>query len=564
MVVIKQRGYLRYVYKLHTARLRKAKWNLTLDVKQAQQTGEVISLAESQTIRFIEEIDGIDREAASKKLTDCKAELKDARKNPRSRALLERVSEIYREMHELQFCPEYLCLVCDSEKDYRRACEGFFVNGMEYRRLLGTSGGVKQSTIVFVSTHTRHGVPLIDALRHKINNGRDMSMTYIPAKLEAYMALTCSSSTPVEWPKGVAVVKDCMTKFRDDYVLLEDSPDGGEPVATDIIGGELEMDASDGYGLMSPVLAARWSRELDLPYTAAGFCVRNAFCKGMVYAFDFERFAEEVAGSYIIEDVWGNQVDVRNVELILTESMLKLWDAYKSIEDYTAACVENGYEFSITKATPERLDTVRRLNYQFIQSYHLTDEDIWELIEPTVTELSDAMGGDVNRALLFLRGKDVTSHTARLDPYDFVSALMIADEMIYDPYVCSRIKQLINKRVNEAKFGKIYVHGNYSIISGDPYALCQNMFGLPVTGLLSYGEVYNAYWREKGVPEAVCFRAPMSSHRNIRRVKICQSDKAADWYQHMPTVTIFNAFDTMCMALNGADKILSPASETAQ
>lgn len=546
------------MYKLHSARLRKAKWNLTLDVRQAQQTGEVISLAESQTIRFIEEIDGIDRDAASKKLTDCKAELRDARKNPRPRALSTRVHEIYQEMHEIQFCPEYLCLVCDSERDYRRACEGFTVNGMEYRRLLGTSGGVKQSTIVFVATHTRHGVPLLDALRAKINNGRNQELQYIPAKLEAYMALTCSSSTPVSWPRGVAVVRDCLTKFYDDYVLLEDSPDGGEPVATDIRGGELEMDASDGFGLMSPALSRQWSRELDLHYAAAGFCVRNAFCKGMVFSFDFHRFAEEVAGSFVIEDVWGNPVDVRDVDLILTESMLKLWDAYSSIEQYTAACEENGYSFAITKATPEKLETARRLNYQFIQSYHLTDEDIWELIEPTVTELSDAMGGDVNRALLFLRGKDMTAHTVKLEPYDFVSALMISDEMIHDPYVCSRIKQLIKKRVTEAKFGKIYVHGNYSIISGDPYALCQNMFGLPVTGLLAAGEVYNAYWRNAEGPEAVCFRAPMSSHRNIRRVRIANSDATREWYRYMNTVTIFNAFDTMCMALNGADKIIVP------
>ncbi len=39
--------------------------------------------------------------------------------------------------------------------------------------------------------------------------------------------------------------------------------------------------------------------------------------KGMVFTFDFLDFAEKVAGSYMVKDAWGNDVDIRNVELIL-------------------------------------------------------------------------------------------------------------------------------------------------------------------------------------------------------------------------------------------------------
>ena len=80
---------------------------------------------------------------------------------------------------------------------------------------------------------------------------------------------------------------------------------------------------------------------------------------------------------------------------------------------------------------------------------------------------------------------------------------MIEPRMIHDPYVRRKIYNMIKKRITDAKIGVINVHGNYSIISGDPYALCQSMFGLPVTGLLRSGEIYRV--AKEGNPDAVLF-----------------------------------------------------------
>ena len=66
----------------------------------------------------------------------------------------------------------------------------------------------------------------------------------------------------------------------------------------------------------------------------------------------------------------------------------------------------------------------------------------------------------------------------------YIKALMIDRRMLNDPFVRNNIYQLIRNRINEAKVGVLKVHGNYSIVSGDPYALCQHIFELPVTGLL--------------------------------------------------------------------------------
>ncbi len=311
----------------------------------------------------------------------------------------------------------------------------------------------------------------------------------------------------------------------------------------------IELDASDGYGIMLPALAERWSKELGLDYVMSGANTRASFEKGMVFTFDFLDFAEQVSHQYYFQDVWGNTVDIRQVELILTESMLKLWDSYESMDDYLSCCEENGYTFCITKVTPKDLENERNLNYQFIQSFQLSDDDIDELISPTMSELEDVLGGNWERAVLFMCGLGLTPENAMRAEDGIAKAIMADRRMMDDPYVRSHIYQLIQKRIDEAKVGVLKVHGNYSIILGDPYALCQSIFGLPVTGLLKAGEIYSEYWR--GSDELVCFRAPMTTHENIRRVHPCNSTLAQYWYRYIHTGTIFNAWDTAMAALNG-------------
>ena len=149
-------------------------------------------------------------------------------------------------------------------------------------------------------------------------------------------------------------------------------------------------------------------------------------------------------------------------------------------------------------------------------------------------------------------GKAEDKYQLALDLFDV--RLMIEPEMINDPYVRNRIWQMLRKRVKEAKVGVIRVHGNYSIISGDPYALCQSMFGMEVTGLLKAGELYNKYWIDKGTPCVSCFRAPMTAQNNVVKLKVACNEDTEYWYRYMNTCTILNAWDTTTHATNGADK----------
>lgn len=544
-ILSKQLACQKYIFKLHSSRLRKARWNLTLPIAEARKNDEVISLADSQVLRWLDELNGItDADSMAREI---KMEIRSLRKEQNSVQNRRRIKKLYAELDDIQFKPDYLCVIIDKEKDYRRACRGFTINGMKYHRLLGTNGGVKNETIVFVSD--RHG----DEIRRRIENGRDQTKEMVPAKLEAYKALTCSASIPVSMPNGILVVSDCETEFLSDIIYLNDEADG-EPVMEERRNVLVQLNESDGYGLMLPALAQRWSEELGLDYLVSGVNTRFCWEKGMVFTFDFLDFAEKIAGTYLVKDAWGNDVDIREVELILTTSMLKLWDSYASCEDYVRNCVDNGYTFGIAKTCPKELETERTLNYQFIQSYDLSDEDIEELIRPTMEEIQDVLYGDATKTVLFLKGAGLNENNVERMDNDYIKALMIEPSMLDDPYVQSSVYQMIKNRINEAKVGVLKVHGNYSIVCGDPYSLCQHIFGLEVTGLLSAGEIYNKYWCDYGSERLACFRAPMTCHNNIRLVRPHRSEQAEYWYRYMTACTLFNSWDTAAHALNGMDK----------
>lgn len=544
ITLAKQQTCQKFIFKIHTTRLRKARWNLTLPLQEARKNDEIISLADSLVLRWIDEINVIvDADDRAKRI---KSEIRHLRKTGTGIHAKREIRRLYEELDDIQFKPDYMCLIIDREKDYYRACRGFTINGVKYKRLLGTNGGVKNSTIVFVSTNVH------DEIQKRIDNGRDLTKKLVPAKLEAYKALACSASIPVSFPKGILVVDDCNTIFPDDVIYLDDECDG-EPVMEFLKDYPIELVDSDGYGLMHPDLAQRWSDELGLDYLMSGCNTRNSWEKGMLFTFDFREFAQEVAGKYIVKDAWGNEADVRNVEMILTTSMLKLWDSYESCNHYIQCCNENHYTFGVTKVCPKELESERNLNYQFIQSYDLTDEEIEELIKPTMDEIKDVLGLDLAKTILFLKGSGLNEDNIRRIENDFAKALMIEPRLIDDPYVLSSIYQLIKHRIDRAKVGVIKVHGNYSIISGDPYALCQSIFGLEVTGLLKDGEIYNKYWIDRGAERLACFRAPMTAHGNIRLVTPHRSAEAFKWYKYMNACTVLNCWDTVAHALNGAD-----------
>ena len=537
---------IRHLFKLNSSRIIDANFDLTLTYGEAVRNAEVIALASSTTLRMIDNINGknsFEKEKEIKELKEKKKELLN-KKNTRTNKI--KIKEINEKIHKEIFIEDYLCIVMETKGDYDKLLKGFKVNGIEYQRLLSTSGGVKKSTIVFCSKRVH------DKLYSQLNAERNPNIKFVPAKLEAYISLACSASFPVSKPNGILVVGEPMTHFKED--VIEVNGQGVvRPNVRYVDDYEIEHNACDGMGLMLPSLAKRWSEEVQEDYMIAGCCLRQAFTKGMIFTFDFHQFADEVAHYDIVTDVWGNQHNIKDIELILTTSMLKLWSSYDSVDDWLEKTLSNDHTFAITKITPEKLDEEQTLNYQFLQSLELSDEDIEELCKPFLDSIDGIMNKDYRQSLLYLRGVDLKEKSVLRPPFDFTTAMMLDESMLNDPYIYSKIKHNISNRIDRAKMGVLPVRGNFSIISGDPYLLCEYVFGFEPTGLLKKGEFYSKFWNDKGVKETVAMRAPMTSHNNIQQCKMVNDERVNKWFKYMDTVFILNAWDSTCDKLNGAD-----------
>lgn len=538
-----------YIFKIQSARLRKAKWKLNLSLQEARENNELVALGNSQVLRWIDEINGTpDRAEESARIM---SEIRAFRKKEASAANRNAIRKLYAELDQVQFYPDYLTVVFDKNSDYRRACKGFSVNGVNYKRLVGTAGGIKNATIVFVSEK------VYSILYERIDNGRNHEVKLNAAKFEAYRALTCSHTIPVSLPKGIAVVHDCHTLLRENVIVVDDSCEG-EPKVEYTKDYEIDNNACDGFGMILPSVARRWSEELGLGYVACGFNHRYAYSKGMLFTFDFVEFAEQVAHQDTITDVWGQEYNIHDIEMIIPESVLKLWMCYDSFEQYMSCCEKNHYQFGIPKMCPQELEDMHSLNYQFLASYTMTDDDIDELIAPTINMIDDVLDGDYRKAILYFKGTKLREDSKlvsmdRLSDFGPLDSLLIDKRMYDDPFIKSVLRGMIRKRITDAKIGVIDVHGNYSIVLGDPYALCQSMFGMEVTGLLKSDELYNQYWADDGAPEVVGFRAPMSAHNNIRKCKVADRPDVRYWYRYITTGTVINAFSSVPAAMNGMD-----------
>lgn len=546
----------RLILKVSSLTLRNNNWNYNISLDQAKRNEEVIALGDSQCLRFIRDIIGY--QYTEEDIYKTKKHIEILKRKKNTDKVREEIQKAYDKLDDMLFVSDYVSIVFKSKKDFDYACKkGFYINGKKFKRLIGTTGGVKQSVVQFCNEEIH------EELNRRMENGWNKNTPIVPAKFEAYKALSCSVSTPVTMPRMI-IIKDGSVNIKDNVIKVGDNGEGGFNVEYNVP-YEAEKQFTDGAGMMTPEMAMQWAIDLGqyyidkdgnkvVDYIPSGYNTRFSYSKGVLACFDFKAFAEEVANEYMIEDCWGHMRDVREADVILTDNMMKLTAAYSSMEDYLENCHKNGYEFCITKITPKELEKKRNTNYQYLQSYEdMSDNDIEKLISETVENINGALGDDIRKAILFTRGSHITEGAIRKTDPDFTKALMIDENVINDSYVKQQIYKMISRKINDAKMGVLQISGNYAMIVGDMYALCQHMFKMPVTGLLGFGEFYSGNWLKQGIDEVIAFRSPMTSHNNIRRLKFISNPETDKWFKYLDTMIVFNAFDTTCDALNGAD-----------
>lgn len=560
---------------------------------QALKSGCVISLADSQMLKTIREVTNhqVDYGQLEFWITEKNRLKKSKTKNKdRKKQIYKTLQQLNTNIYNTMYIPEYISVVMDNKKHYAYIyANGFYFNGIHYSRFSCSASQARVSTVIFIRTDIK------EKCKMKLDNGRDLTMPLAPSKYNAYFGLYSSAIKEVTTPR-FCIVKDCEeTRPVDVDFVTETDPKEDDYIEPRTI--NVKFNLFDGSGLISPEMAEQWGKDLSLDYTPCQFCVRWSFTKGMVNEFDFRAFCEtEVPESeqeawfdelydnglleelenrtgkeyfcedvrYLVTDVYDKLVDLRDIDVILSESQVKLWNAWKSQEDFERCCSENHIVFGVTRPSPKEDKKVLMTNYQFLQTLKMNDEDIEALCKDTIDYIQKVSLGsdtghqmDIYYTLLFMLGENLSYDSVKAylkssDNY-WLKSLFVDHSLIYDKYSKEKIRDCIVRRIEQACLGKILVPGNFQCIVPDNYAYMQWITRQKVVGLLKAGEGFCQFWNEQDVKKVDCMRSPLTHFSEHGIDSLVDNEFTKKWFKYSYSGYICNIHDAFTMVHAGSD-----------
>lgn len=531
-----------YIYKFDSNFLDKNKYNITLSFKKAKENNQIIAVSDSQMLRSIRDIQN--RYIDKYKLELLFNKREDIKNLPSSKVNSDLIKDINKQINTMMFVPEYVSVVISNKNHYKKIFKnGIVINNKKYHRFSCSASQARVNTIILVLDDIR------EELYKRLNNGRhDKALN--PSKFNAYLGLSSSATIPVSTPR-VCVVPDCIISRK---TLVNYVTEVDKPLEDDIIEekyADIDYNYFDGMGLITPEQSSKWALELGLDWVPSEWCIRNAWIKGMVCTFPIKEFCEKVNnGKYTIETIYKNEdgtpklADLRNIDVIISESQFKMAGCYDSYEEYERNCITNKLSWGISRYTPKYDKNCLYLNYQSIQTLKLSHDDIINLCDETVKWIKGVTRDDIMHTILFLMGKSVSKNGIeefiRSSDNYWLKSIIVNNNLTKDPYISGKIYDNIINKIKNACLGKIAVEGNYQVIVSDPYAMMQHVCGIEPTGLLNENEYYSAYWNRKGVKTVDSMRSPLTyrSEHNILDLK--ESDELNHWYRYLTTGIVVN------------------------
>lgn len=553
-----------YTLKFKSSRLKEFGYEVDITFDEAKEFKEVIALADSQILRSIRDItkhnvkyDKVERLYSERKL--CQKRLL---KNKDVKFFSDRISEVQNKINRTMFIPNYITVVIEHTTHYDYMYNNGFsitIDGVkrDYRRVSCSAGQARISTVAFASTD------IIDELKRRINNDRDINHKLAPSKFNAYFGLSGSATKRVSEPKFI-VVKDFEndTEFMANYVTETDwdKDDTIEVKST----GKMSMNRTDGMGLISPTQSKKWADELGLDWIPSQWCIRQSFVKGMLCTFDIHKFCKEKnKGCYIVDTIYKDQndkyikADLREYDVILSESQFKLWDSFSSADEYIDRYHKNKLYWAVSQYTPKEAKDVLKMNYQFIQTLDLKQKDVENLCSQFVDWIEGVSYNNVPYMLLFLLGinndEEKIREFLRSSQNYWIKSLIVNPELKNDKYIRTKIRELIKTKIQNGCIGDVFVDGNFQVLVSDPYGYMQHVCGQEVTGLLKQNEFYSNYWNERKVTQVDGMRSPLTYRSEHVLLNLRSDDEVNTWYKYCKLGIILNYHGHECVNFAGSD-----------
>lgn len=439
-------------------------------------------------------------------------------------------------------------------------------NGKKYKRIIVSSSHSRTQKAMLVAENIWD--KSMDILLCGINP--DIEYKFM-SKWNSYIGLAATDSIPVSMPNIVIVDdKEIRMKAKVDVVREVDTwdKDGNINRKFSVLRDKVKRiptNLFDGAGIVTVKKAEEWSKELNLDYIPASFQFRCIPClKGKLYTMPVEEFAKTYNVSKII-DIKGKEWDLfeDKIDCILTKSQFKFHNLYQSVEEWRKEFEKtvHGYErkFNISEydvAFSELQDTTV-MAYQPLQTLSFTEKKIGKLCAPTVKGYASACSSVEG----FLKFRGICSEDDKDNDIEwsgfpsYYHAMYYNHSLFNDEFIKKKVKQDLKSAKERSYVGKIAVNGNYQTLTPDLFALMQHIFGLPVTGLLKYNQIYSNYWNHhlEGTPWVDIIRSPHIAMEHSP-VQVVTSGQMEKWFAYQKTGIIIAVFgNTIALKANSAD-----------
>lgn len=550
----KQMQYL--TLKFNSDRLKKFNYDIQISLEEAIDNKELIAVFENQLIDCI--LDIKDSHVEQKEMDKIKSEISKLNKMDSSEENSSKIKELHDKINALIYVPEYITIEMFNKGQYKHLYKkGVRINGIKYKRFNSSASQARVNTVLFIAE------TVFDELRKRTDNGRNLNVPISPAKLNAYRGLYGSSRHKVTTP-NFCVVKDfeSPTTFNVNFVTEtayteDDEIEEGKTITKD-------FNRFDGQGLISPRQAKKWADELRIDYIPSQFCIRGSFLKGMLTVFDIHEWIDEFNnGNYLIESIYKDDegspimVDLRDIDVIITESQLKLWDSWSSVEHYIKCCEENKLSWGVSLYAPKYDKTFFYQNYQFLQTLNLDDNDVANITDKFVKWIKGVSSENVYYTMLFLVGLNVDeekfNNFLNSKSASWIKAFIVEPKLIKDKYIRNKIYNMLRKKIQNASLGQIIVNGNFQVIVSDPFAMMEAVCGKEVKGLLAEGEHYSNYWNVRNIKEVVASRSPLTYRSEHVLLNLIKNDDTEKWYKHCYSGIILNVHGNETDRFAGSD-----------
>jgi hypothetical protein len=543
----KQQGF--WIRKISSDRLSKNHYKLNLPLEEARSNSEIVTFSDCQVLRSLRKLKNkpfISEEFSE--LIQKRKKLKHLKDSPENRKLLQ---EIEQKIQDALYVPEIVNILFVDKRHYEKVIKtGLWIDGFRYKRLLASAGMMRRNVVQFIREDYEK------PLKEILNCGRNLNSKLVPNKFSSYFGLYSSSTQEVSTPKFVVIPDYEYTKLVTvDYMTDK------------VVNGDYQMEERtipqtinvfDGQGIISPDQSFFWAAELDISWIPATWIFRMPFGKGQLVTFDFHKFARE-AGKFKVVDVWGQEHNIFDVEVLVSASQFKLATSYESCDHYLENCKKNQLNWGVSRYSPEKTKTHSFSTYQFLQNLNISSDDqIKSLCKDTVEWIEKVSGGDYKYSVLFMLGElaqsdiDENIFSSISDPV--LKSLLYELDLINNAYIKNYIFHMINKKVRESYMGVLLLNGsNYQPMIGDCVAQIEHALGMEVKGVLSSGENYSNYWNKKNVKKISTLRAPMIWHSENNVIDLKDDSITREYFKNVYDGIIFNIYDDSLAKMSGAD-----------